>query len=183
VEYQSVGRDISESKRLEEELRYMSTHDMLTGIYNRAFFETELKRLERSRLYPISILMVDVNGLKSTNDTQGHASGDELLQTAAQVLSACFRPEDIVARFGGDEFAVLLPGLDETAAADVLARVRASQDRYNQSSTNFNLSLSIGISTADKGDTLLDVLSKADRQMYLDKGRQKGTRELNGRGN
>lgn len=181
AEYQSVGRDISESKRLEEELRYLSTHDMLTGIYNRAFFETELKRLERSRLYPISILMVDVNGLKNTNDTQGHASGDELLQAAAQVLSACFRPEDIVARFGGDEFAVLLPGLDETAAADVLARVRASQDRYNENSGGMSLSLSIGIATADKGDTLVDVLSEADRSMYLDKGRQKGTRDLSGR--
>ena len=182
VEYQSVGRDISESKRLEEELRYLSTHDMLTGIYNRAFFETELKRMQRSRLYPISVLMVDVNGLKDTNDTQGHAVGDELLQATALVLSSSFRPEDIVSRFGGDEFAVLLPGLDESAAQEVLHRVRANQQSYNQSRAVLKLSLSLGIATAEKGDPLVDVLSQADRRMYLDKSRQKAIRELSDKG-
>ncbi len=178
VEFQSVGRDISESKRLEEELRYLSTHDVLTGLYNRAFFETELRRFQNSRYYPISILMADVNGLKSTNDSQGHASGDELLQIAARVLSSSFRPEDILARFGGDEFAVLLPGLDRSAADEVLQRLRRAQDQYNQNGGPVRLSLSIGIATARRGELLVDVLWQADRRMYQDKSRQKTTRDL-----
>ncbi len=178
IEYQSVGRDISESKRLEEELRYLSTHDMLTGLYNRAFFETELQRLQRSRQYPISILMMDVNGLKDTNDTRGHAMGDALLQAAARVLSASFRPEDIVSRFGGDEFAVLLPGLDLAAAEEVVLRVRANQESYNLSARNMRLSLSLGIATARQNGSLVEALSTADRRMYQDKNRQKGTHDL-----
>lgn len=173
VEYQSVGRDISESKHLEEELRYLSTHDALTGIYNRSFFEAEVARLQRSRMFPISLLMADVNSLKATNDSQGHPAGDELLKRAARVLSSSFRPEDIVARFGGDEFAVLLPGTDSSAALEVLNRVRTSLDVYNRGSGGARLSLSIGIATGEKGQSLLDVLSLADERMYTDKVRQK----------
>jgi diguanylate cyclase (GGDEF)-like protein len=173
VEYQSVGRDISESKHLEEELRYLSTHDALTGLYNRAFFEAELSRLQRSREVPISILMADVNGLKNTNDTLGHPAGDELLKRAAGVLASSFRPEDIVARFGGDEFAVLLPKTDAAAAEEILLRVRANLGLSLRDRKIHPLSLSVGIATGGQGDSLLDVLNLADQHMYKDKQRQK----------
>ena len=101
--------DITQQKRAEDRLRFLSTHDVLTGLYNRAFFEEETTRMERGRHYPISVLMVDVDHLKITNDRRGHAAGDSLLRRAAAVLRAAFRTEDVVARIGGDEFAVLLP--------------------------------------------------------------------------
>ncbi|MDD5369776.1 MAG: diguanylate cyclase, partial [Anaerolineaceae bacterium] len=108
VEFQAVGRDITDRKKVEDELRYLSTHDRLTGIYNRGYFEEELARLDHGRQFPVSVLMADVDGLKETNDTHGHQAGDELLRQTAEVLKSAFRAQDVVARIGGDEFGILL---------------------------------------------------------------------------
>jgi PAS domain S-box-containing protein len=105
--------DITERKKAEERLRYMSTHDTLTGFYNRTFFEEELQRLATQRIVPVSVIMVDVDGLKEVNDTLGHAAGDKVLRQTASVLLSVFRAEDIVARIGGDEFVVILPGAEQ----------------------------------------------------------------------
>ena len=94
-------RNITTRKTAENKLQYFSTHDSLTKIYNRSFFEEELNRLEHSRQFPISIIMLDVDGLKIINDNQGHAVGDEILFRLAKILVKSFRSEDIVARIGG----------------------------------------------------------------------------------
>jgi diguanylate cyclase (GGDEF)-like protein len=164
-----VVRDITERKETEEKLRYMSTHDPLTGFYNRAYFEQEIARLERSRLYPISIVMADVDGLKATNDTRGHAAGDRLLQQAATVLSSVFRAEDMVARIGGDEFVVLLPEADEAAVAKAVQRVRDVLKTNSPVFDGINLSLSLGTATARETGGLLEALRVADERMYEDK--------------
>jgi diguanylate cyclase (GGDEF)-like protein/PAS domain S-box-containing protein len=164
-----VVRDITERKRTEEKLRFMSTHDSLTGLYNRAFFELELERLDRSRQFPVSAVMVDVDGLKMVNDTKGHAAGDKLLQQAAKVLSAVFRVEDMVARIGGDEFVVLLPESDAAAVDKALQRIRSTIAENCHSCNETGVSLSLGAATATEQGTLLQAIKLADERMYQDK--------------
>ena len=166
---QAIIRDMSERKQADEQLRYLSTHDTLSGLYNRAFFEAETKRLERGRLFPVSIVMADVDGLKLVNDQRGHQAGDRLLRQTAQLLREAFRTEDIVARIGGDEFAALLPQTDMAAAAVCLQRVRARTAAYNAVHANAPLSISLGMATTDAGQDIAMTLRRADEDMYEDK--------------
>ncbi len=163
-----VVRDITGRKQTEERLRYMSSHDILTGLYNRAYFEQELMRLNRSRLFPVSIVMADVDDLKIVNDTYGHSAGDKLLVDAAHVFREAFRAEDVVARVGGDEFAVLLPVADETAARDSVQRIRKSM-AAGHDTRRTAIGLSLGAATAHDSDKLFAALKKADQLMYQDK--------------
>ncbi|MEW6417734.1 MAG: diguanylate cyclase [Nitrospirota bacterium] len=156
-------------KRMEEKLLYVGTHDTLTGLYNRTYFEEETNRLERGRQFPISILMVDVNGLKAVNDSQGHGAGDELLRRTAQILLISVRVEDMVARIGGDEFAVLLTGTGISAAEKAVERVRKNLKAHNCKYNRPPLSLSLGVATGEKGSSLDEVLKEADKNMYQDK--------------
>ena len=91
-----------------------------------------MDRLQNSRRQPISILVLDMNGLKEINDTQGHAAGDDLLIVSAEVIRKAFRPDDIVARIGGDEFVVILPATNQETALKIVARVKQVIDEYNQ---------------------------------------------------
>jgi diguanylate cyclase (GGDEF)-like protein len=111
-------------RETEERLRFLTVHDSLTGLYNRAYFTEEMARLERGRHYPVSILVADLDGLKEINDSMGHQAGDQLLVQAAEALVKGVRSDDMVARIGGDEFAVLLLGADESIAANILDRIR-----------------------------------------------------------
>ena len=160
-----ISKDITERKQMEEELRYLSTHDALTNLYNRNFFEVELERIQDSRLFPVSIVIMDLDNLKLVNDRHGHATGDELIRKTAQLLKEIFRTEDIIARYGGDEFIVLLPETDEAAVQDVLARLRAKVRKQQ----DLLFSLSIGASTGEKGRSLSELISIADDQMYQEK--------------
>lgn len=161
--------DITEQKEVEEKLRDMSHHDGLTQLYNRGFFEEELARAERSRNRLFTVVMVDVDGLKKTNDTLGHAEGDKLLQRAAEVLRVAFRPEDVVARIGGDEFAVILPSVDEAVAGGVMKRLQNCLEEHNRSYPDQPLEWSIGMATARQGTPLSSVLREADERMYKEK--------------
>ncbi|MBN1265567.1 MAG: GGDEF domain-containing protein [Anaerolineales bacterium] len=165
-ECRAVAEDISARKRVEQELRYMSMHDALTGLYNRGFFEEEMARLERGRQFPISIVMADVDHLKKTNDHEGHIVGDTLLKRVAQVLTATFRTEDIVARIGGDEFAVLLANADVKAVETALHRLQHIIQEHNAAYAGVPLCLSFGASTAEKPAPLANLLREADENMY-----------------
>ena len=162
--------DITERKQMEEKLYYFSMHDSLTGLYNRAFFEEELQRLNDNRYLPIAVIICDVDGLKLYNDSFGHVLGDRLIQSAAAVLSQTFRSSDIVARIGGDEFAVLLPQITREAVDHALGRLLTAVDKLNASSEGFLLSLSTGMSISQGGSVnLLRMFKEADNNMYREK--------------
>jgi diguanylate cyclase (GGDEF)-like protein/PAS domain S-box-containing protein len=166
------SRDITERKRAEDQIRYQGTHDALTGIYNRAYFEEELARLENSHDFPISLVIADVDGLKVLNDTSGHQVGDELLRQVADVLSSVFRGEDVLARIGGDEFAVLLPATKETTAEKMLARVRERVKQQNSEHPELPVEISLGMATAEKSG-LTAAFTLADQRMYANKAARK----------
>ncbi|HED23834.1 MAG TPA: PAS domain S-box protein, partial [Firmicutes bacterium] len=122
--FKGIGKDVTERIEHEKRLEYLSLHDQLTGIYNRAFFEAELERLDQSREYPITIISADLDGLKLVNDTLGHDAGDHLLKACAGVLQASLRQSDILSRVGGDEFAAILVRTDRDVGEEVIQRVR-----------------------------------------------------------
>jgi diguanylate cyclase (GGDEF)-like protein/PAS domain S-box-containing protein len=167
--WQGVLHDITERKRREEELWAQSTQDSMTGLHSRTFFDAEMGRLQNSRLFPISIVMMDMDGLKMVNDSRGHAAGDELLHQAGLLLRGSFRSEDIIARIGGDEFAIILPEADMPVAQAIISRLKANLTGYNRNHADSPISISIGVATGEKGVALDDVLKQADEIMYRQK--------------
>jgi diguanylate cyclase (GGDEF)-like protein/PAS domain S-box-containing protein len=163
-----VLRDITNIKKAEEDIKYLSFHDKLTRLYNRAFFDFELKRLNTARQFPLSLVIGDVNGLKLINDAFGHPCGDKLLIKIADILKECFRDEDIVARWGGDEFSVILPQTSMDEAINIIDRV---YKKCKESSTDIlPLSISLGAATkVSASQNIKEVIKEAEDNMYRHK--------------
>jgi diguanylate cyclase (GGDEF)-like protein/PAS domain S-box-containing protein len=164
--------DITLRKYAEDHLRHISIRDALTAVNNRAYFEEELSRLDRGRRMPVSVIVADVDGLKAVNDTHGHAAGDEVLRRTAAALQSCIRAEDVVARIGGDEFAVLLPQADARVARQVIGRIRDRLARFDARTRPLATMISLGAATAERPGELQDALRLADKRMYEDKRRR-----------
>jgi diguanylate cyclase (GGDEF)-like protein/PAS domain S-box-containing protein len=164
-----ISKEITDRKHMEQELHYLSTHDTLTGLYNRNFFETELARIQPSRLFPVSIVIADMDNLKTVNDRYGHTAGDELIRKLSQCLRHTFRAEDIVARIGGDEFGLLLPNTNDYAVQAAVIRLRENLANHPDG----QLGLSVGFATGGEGSSLYDVMRLADDAMYQEKSARK----------
>jgi diguanylate cyclase (GGDEF)-like protein len=151
-----------------QKVRYMSFHDSLTGLYNRVYLEQEMARLDTARQLPISFIMADLNGLKLVNDTYGHEKGDILLKTAAEVITRSCREEDIIARWGGDEFTILLPLTTFSEALTICNRISANC--LKASFAEMPLSIALGVaSKIDETTSQVEVLREAEDNMYKQK--------------
>ncbi len=159
-----------ERKSSEEKIKHLSFHDALTGLYNRAYFEEELERYNFPRYYPLSIVMLDVNGLKVINDTFGHQEGDKLLQHLSQTLTSVSRQGDILARIGGDEFAILLPSTTSEETHEFCERIKKACQQDNIKPIYLRLNISLGHTTQEgEYKDINSLLRAADRNMYQDK--------------
>ncbi|MEG2693665.1 MAG: sensor domain-containing diguanylate cyclase [Acinetobacter sp.] len=162
--------DITARKKAENYLEYLGKHDVLTKLYNRAFYTTEINRLERNMLRPVSCIFMDMNGLKELNDTLGHDVGDNLLQRMGNILNQLVQQTLYSAcRIGGDEFVVLLPGADEAALQNCLQSLQELLFVDNQFYSHQPLSLSTGYATNKDGERMEDMLKRADMIMYQEK--------------
>jgi len=161
--------DISARKSAELHLEHVSTHDSLTGLYNRSYFDSEFNRLQNGLQVPVSIIIVDVDGLKKVNDTAGHDAGDYLIVSVARVLSEALGVEGTLARIGGDEFSLLLPKTGEDAALQIINRIRSCQQRFNQANPRYAVHFSMGVATTNRGSDIPQTFKHADAQMYADK--------------
>lgn len=162
-----IGRDITERKNRENKVRYISYHDMMTGIYNRTYFDEIQVTIDRPELLPLSVIVGDVNGMKLINDAFGHVRGDMLLQEIAEILKQCVREGDIVARTGGDEFSILMPHADEQAVKEVADRIRDLCREKRNKENNIYVDIALGYATKSVPEDSLDkVIMLAEDFMY-----------------
>lgn len=161
-----------EHRRAEEEIKRLATIDSMTGLYNRRqFFELAEQEFERSRRYahPLSILMIDVDNLKSINDTYGHLAGDQLIQAVAKLCRKELRKIDLVGRYGGDEFVALMPETPLAKAAHGVERLRlrAAQKALHFEDQAVLVSISVGVAEIDETCLRLEtLLARADQALY-----------------
>ena len=166
--YLASVRNVTEQKQLRDEMKRLSFRDNLTGLYNRAYFEEEAKRLDTDRNLPLCLIVGDVNNLKLANDTLGHSEGDRLLIDIAQILKKSCRKEDIVVRFGGDEFVILLTKCDDKTAARIISNIKVFCK--NIVLDNIPVSIALGAAVKNKpGKPISNFLDIAGERMYANK--------------
>lgn len=172
--YREAQREISERRYTEGLLQYRGFHDVMTGLYNRTYFEEEMQRLDKRSEGAVGLIMLDVDGLKLINDSLGHVRGDILLKSTAQILLACFPDNDVVSRIGGDEFAVLVSPANTEILDQACERIRTKTREFNHSQSQFLISLSVGCALAETNAiSMRELYKQADNNMYREKLHQR----------
>lgn len=161
--------DITARKKAEAYLEYLGKHDVLTKLCNRTFYVDELNRLERRGPFPVTVIMIHLNDLKKVNDHLGQAAGDMLLRRAGEIIAKAVDPQHCAARIAGNEFAVLLPGVDAEAGHAVMENIRELAVLNNQFYSASTLSLSLGLATSAPGERLETVVRRAEAGMAEDR--------------
>jgi diguanylate cyclase (GGDEF)-like protein/PAS domain S-box-containing protein len=168
VKMEGIIRDITGQKKSEEQIKHLGFHDKLTNLYNRAFFEVELKRLDTQRQLPLTIIIGDVNGLKLLNDTFGHKEGDRLLKIVSSIIKKSCRKEDIIARYGGDEFIIILPKTGKETAQKVIRKIKSNVMEVMDET--IPISIALGLSVKEEVEqNIEDVVEQAEDNMYANK--------------
>lgn len=159
--------DITARKDDEEKMRYLGYHDTLTGLFNRATLDAELRDLDQGEPLPLSVIMADLNGLKMINDTYGHAIGDRYLQQFAVILRQACRGKDVIARWGGDEFVILLPQTSQTQADCLVDRIILScRVPFLE---GIPISIAFGLACKEHEEPISIILQTAENRMYKQK--------------
>ncbi|QKS69786.1 diguanylate cyclase [Paenalkalicoccus suaedae] len=172
---QLVLLDETQAYLTKNQAEYLSFHDQMTGLYNRRFFEEELRRLDVKRMLPLGIIMGDVNGLKMVNDTFGHSAGDELIKEVANRLKRMSRDEDILCRLAGDEFVLLLPNTPPKELKRIMYRMDAICDDIIMHDIHLSVAFGYGAKMEDTTD-MSEVLREAENAMYKNKLYKKSSR-------
>jgi diguanylate cyclase (GGDEF)-like protein/PAS domain S-box-containing protein/putative nucleotidyltransferase with HDIG domain len=161
-------QDITERKNVEENLIYLNNHDFLTGLFNRRYFEDEIKRLDVKENLPLSIIMADTDGLKFINDSFGHDMGDELLIKSAEAIKQACRAKDLIVRYGGDEFIIVLPNTNSEDTLKIANSIKEKASKVKVA--NIELSISYGYDIKQSAnESIMEILANAENHMYSQK--------------
>lgn len=164
-----ICRDVTAEKQKGRQIQYLSYHDVLTGLYNRAYFLEALERLNTPGQHPISVIVGDINGLKLINDALGHVAGDHILTQIARILKQCSRDGDLVARTGGDEFTILLPKTGQEVTSQIVAQIKDACALYatEYDRETYYADISLGYATKETvHDTFAKAMKLAEDYMY-----------------
>ena len=169
----SIQSDITDKIKSEEKIKYASYHDSLTDLYNRSYLENKIQSLNQENKLPTALIMADVNGLKLVNDTYGHNEGDKLLQKMARILEESCRDDDLIARWGGDEFVILLPKTDSEAAKNIIKRINKKISDTSlefEDGTKLPLSAALGFGVKNHYfEDIFEIMDEAESKMYKNK--------------
>lgn len=160
--------DITDKREKQKQVEYLSFHDHLTGLYNRRYMEMIIRRMDEAQIRPLALMVIDVNGLKLTNDAFGHDMGDLLLKKVAEIITSCVREEDVVCRVGGDEFVLVLPHTTEEEAECLRSRIKTLALESSMESVMISLAMGYAVKT-DPEQELTEIQKLADNNMYKNK--------------
>ncbi|MBW7571469.1 PAS domain S-box protein [Caproiciproducens faecalis] len=163
-----VFRDVTKDKEQQEQILFLSYHDPLTGLYNRRFLEREMELLDEPSRLPLAVIMGDVNGLKITNDVFSHEAGDRLLQKAAHILMSNCGRDDVISRWGGDEFLILQPNTTMEAAQETIQKMKSQFAPASEGELHLSVALGCAVKTNPE-ESLQRVLQEAEESMYHQK--------------
>lgn len=174
IAVQGIMRNIDEKVKLEQDLQYRITHDVLTDVYNRDFFEQTMGKYDKDFDTAVAIILCDLDELKFLNDNYGHKKGDLLIKESAQLLNRYFSNKAVVSRVGGDEFAIILVNTEQAQVESLCKKLSEEISKYNVSSEDLEIKMSIGYAYSKHSLGQMECLfTEADQQMYQNKRAKK----------